>query len=163
MYTQTAIPSREQVERTLPDAGRRVKGPYAVFECWQEIPCDPCHQACNRGAVKAFNDINHLPAVDHEQCNGCARCVSRCPGLAVFAIDETYSDGEALIKLPYEYVPLPSAGQEVQALDRSGQPVGKGRVVKVQQDKESKTPVVWLAVGKKLVHEVRNIGVGGQG
>jgi hypothetical protein len=46
---------------TIPDARRRAMGPVVVIECFEEIPCDPCHDACNQGAIETFDDINGLP------------------------------------------------------------------------------------------------------
>ena len=74
----------------------------------------------------------------------------------------TYSENEGLIKLPYEYLPVPDINTQVTALDRSGQVVGTARVVKVQRIKgQERTPVIWLAVPKELVMSIRNIRVGG--
>jgi hypothetical protein len=77
--------------------------------------------------------------------------------LAIFVIDKSFSDTEGLVKLPYEYLPLPLEGEEVAAVNRAGHRVGKARVVKVQQGaKLDGTSVVWLAVPKELAMEVRH-------
>ena len=146
------------VEKVLPSPERRRKGPYAVFECFQQIPCNPCSTACAFGAVAAFEDINHTPSVNHENCTGCGRCVSRCPGLAIFIIDETYSETEAAIRIPYELAPLPREGQIVNALNRAGEVVGTARVLKVQNSKAlNKTNVITIAVPMEQAQVVRNI------
>ncbi len=44
----------------------------------------------------------------------------KCPGLAIFIIDETYSETEATVLLPYEYLPLPKEGDYVTGLNRGG-------------------------------------------
>ena len=162
MFDKTGVATPEMVEKVLPSIERRQKGPYAVFECFQQIPCNPCSTACAFGAVAAFEDINHIPSVDHESCTGCGRCVSRCPGLAIFIVDETYSDMEATIKIPYELVPLPAEGQVVDAIDRAGEVVGKARVIKVQNSKAlNKTNVITIAVPKEQAQIVRHIGLEG--
>ena len=159
MICKTGVPTKEDLQKVAPSAERLAKGPVAVIECFQRIPCNPCYTACKRGAIKEFRDINDLPEIDHDLCNGCGLCVSKCPGLAIFIIDETYSEKEALVKLPYEFVPLPKEGDTVKALDREGRVVGEARVVKIQNGKyEDRTPVISVAVPKELSMVVRNIG-----
>jgi len=162
MFNKTGVASLEMIKETLPSEERRKKGPYAVFECFQEIPCNPCYTSCKVGAVAEFKDINDIPQVDADKCTGCGICVSNCPGLAIFVIDETYSDEEAAIKIPYELLPLPEVDQVVDALDREGKIIGKARVLKVQNSKAlNKTNAVTIAVPKDQSLLVRHIGLGG--
>ncbi|MCR4401721.1 MAG: 4Fe-4S binding protein [Firmicutes bacterium] len=148
----------------IPDQGRRSRGPCVAIECFEEIPCDPCHDACRRGAIRPFSQINHLPEVDFDVCNGCGACIPACPGLAIFVVDETWKDDFAVVRLPYEFLPVPSPGDEVAGLDRSGQERCAARVVKVERSaKHDRTTVVWVEVPKSLSMEVRHIRVGGSG
>lgn len=154
----TGEPGAGELASTLPPADRRHQGPYAVIECFQQIPCDPCHKACRSGAIRPFQDINETPAYEAASCNGCALCVAQCPGLACFVVDENYAPTEALLKMPYEFHPLPSAGQVVEALDRTGRALGTGRVTRVVRSRSKmSTPVVWVAVPRDWVQTVRNI------
>ncbi|MEW6661895.1 MAG: 4Fe-4S binding protein [Bacillota bacterium] len=158
MQAKTGLLSAEELKGLLPPEVRLSQGPVAVIECRQKIPCDPCYHSCNRGAIKPFEDINDCPEIDWEKCNGCGTCISKCPGLAIFVIDLTYSQEQAVVRLPYEFLPLPRVNQEVLLLNREGVPVGKGPVVKVQNTKaQDRTPVIWVAVPKALAMEVRNI------
>lgn len=162
MFDKTGVASLEMIKNILPSEERRKKGPYAVFECFQEIPCNPCYTSCKVGAVKEFQDINNIPQVDSNKCTGCGVCVSNCPGLAIFVIDETYSEEEATIKLPYELLPLPKVDQIVDALDREGKSIGKARIIKVQNAKAlNKTNAITIAVPKDQAMLVRHIGLGG--
>jgi Fe-S-cluster-containing hydrogenase component 2 len=162
MLEKTGVVSLETVEKNLPSEERRKKGPYVVIECFQRIPCNPCYTACKVGAVREFEDINDLPEVDYEKCTGCGLCVSSCPGLACFVIDETFSEDKALIKLPYELLPLPEVGDVLDALDREGNIVGKAEVVKVQSGKKLDcTSVISISVPKEQCMIVRNIKLGG--
>ena len=146
----------------IPDAERRAKGPVVVIECFQEIPCDPCHEACNQGAIQAFDDINSLPEIDFAKCNGCGRCISICPGLAIFVVDETWKDGLAVVRIPYEFIPLPHKGQQVKALSRDGVELCEAKIVKVENTKRhDRTPVVWVEIPRALAMDVRHIHVGG--
>ncbi|MEL7565096.1 MAG: 4Fe-4S binding protein [Dehalobacterium sp.] len=161
MFNKTGVATLEMIKEILPSEERRKKGPYAVFECFQEIPCNPCYTSCKVGAVQEFKDINNIPQVDADKCTGCGICVSNCPGLAIFVIDETYSDEEAAIKIPYELLPLPEKDQVVDALDREGKIIGKARVIKVQNSKAlNKTNAVTIAVPKDQAMLVRHIGWG---
>jgi Fe-S-cluster-containing hydrogenase component 2 len=148
--------------RTIPDCKRRAAGPVVVIECFQKIPCDPCHEACNQGAIGAFDDINCLPEIDFEKCNGCGRCIPRCPGLAIFVVDETWKDDLALVKLPFEFIPLPCEGQRVYGLARNGVELCEAKVIRVENTKRhDRTPVVWVEVPRTLAMDVRHIRVGG--
>ncbi len=157
MLEKTGVPEPEQIKKITPSEERLQKGPVAVVECFQNIPCDPCLYACRQGAIKEFEDINDLPVIDHELCNGCGLCISECPGLAIFVIDATYGEEEGLIKLPYEYLPLPGQEEEVTGIDTEGRAVCSARVIKVQNTKAlDRTPVVTLAVPRQHLMRVRS-------
>lgn len=144
--TGPGIPSRE----------RRAKGPVACIECFQQIPCNPCEEACPRGAITVGEEITGLPHLDEEKCNGCGICMTRCPGLAIFGIDESYSEKTALISFPYEYVPLPAQGQNVPCTDRKGCFVTEGTVYRVRTSPAfDHTAIVTVEVPKEYAMEVR--------
>ena len=156
------IPTNEDLEKVFPTEERMRKGPVAIAECFQEIPCNPCTKACVKEAIRVEADINHTPKVDHEACNGCGACVLRCPGLAIFVVDKSYSETEALVKLPFEFFPVPQKGQFVKGLDRAGAEMGWFEVQNViSVGKTNKTNVISLIVPQELALEVRNIQVGG--
>lgn len=139
-----------------PSLARLAAGPVAIIECSQKIPCNPCADACQRGAIKSFGDINDCPELDVGRCNGCGACMACCPGLAIFVVDYSYSPDRALVKIPYEFSPVPREGERVEALNRSGQPVGLAEVIKVQSYK-NKTRVLGLAVPEAIAMEVRHV------
>ncbi len=156
MLKSTGVPEREQLDAVTPPASRRSKGPVAMFECFERIPCDPCYHACKHGAVKEFLDICDVPEVDFERCTGCGLCVVACPGLAIFILDETPSD-HAVVGLPYEMLPVPEPGQEVTLLDREGRELGKGEVSQVSRPRVgSGTLLVKLKIPKEMVQDVRS-------
>ncbi len=152
----SGIADKTDLESIWPSEERLKKGPVVIVECFQEIPCNPCETSCPRQAITVGSDINALPQVDHNKCNGCTICVSRCPGLAIFVVDAAYSERESTITLPYEFLPLPHKGETVEALDREGKVCGLARVVKVVNTKaQDRTPLVTLAVPQGLEREVR--------
>jgi Fe-S-cluster-containing hydrogenase component 2 len=159
MIENTGVATKEDLAQVEPSLERREKGPVAVFECFQEIPCNPCYTSCRVGAVEEFKDINDLPQVDHDKCTGCGVCISHCPGLAIFVVDQSHQD-YAVVRVPYEFLPVPSEGQEVDALDREGNVVCRARVRKVQNAKsQDKTLVVWLEVPHEAAMTARNFRV----
>jgi len=142
----------------MPSEARFEKGSVAVIECVQEIPCNPCEAACPQKAIDVGEPITKLPVLDEAACSGCGICVAQCPGLAIFIVDKTYSDSEATVSFPYEYTPLPAAGDAVKAVSRSGEVVADAKVVKVLNPKSfNKTPVVTIAVPKDLANVARSI------
>ena len=107
-------------------------------------------------------DINHLPVLDAEMCNGCGACILFCPGLAIFVVDKTWSGERAIVKIPFENVPVPQAGQYAAGLDRAGRELGWFEIVKVASGgKTNLTKIISLAVPQDLAMEVRNIRAGG--
>jgi Fe-S-cluster-containing hydrogenase component 2 len=141
-----------------PSDKRYEKGPVAVVECLQEIPCNPCESACKFGAIRIGEPITNLPELDEARCTGCGICVAKCPGLAIFIVDKTFAPDTGTVAFPYEYEPLPADGERVNAVNRSGIPVCKGAVVKVQNPGGfDHTPVVTLAIPVEYADEVRGL------
>jgi len=156
MLAVDGIPTTEDLQAVLPAPGRLKQGPVAVIECFQQIPCNPCAEACPRGAITMPISISERPLFDETKCNGCGLCVTRCPGLAIFVVDYDWSPVAALLKIPYEFAPLPEAGEVVAAIDRAGKIIGAATVQRVQQQ-ANRTTVLWLAVDKTIAMDVRNI------
>ena len=153
-------PSMEEIRAAngWPDEKRFSQGPVAILECVQEIPCNPCEDACPFGAIHVGSPITNCPALAEEKCTGCGVCVAQCPGLAVFIVDKTYSQTEAAVSFPYEYLPLPERGDAVQAVSRACEFVCGATVVKVTESKkQDRTPVVTIAVPKEFADTVRSI------
>ena len=161
MLEKTGIPTAQDIKEKMPNEERMKSGPVAIVECFHSIPCDPCYHSCPVGAFAEFEDINDLPELDFSECTGCGMCIAKCPGLAIFVVDYTYSEKRGIVKLPYEFLPLPEEGDKVTALDRSGEEVGKAVVEKVQfPPNADRTAVVWLSVPKDKLMDVRNFKVG---
>ena len=157
---QDGVLSRDELSelRSVPVELRLAQGPVAVVECSQQIPCDPCEEACPQGAIRIGEPIINLPELHEEKCTGCGVCIAHCPGQAIFVVDMTYGDGEAAIQLPYEFAPLPERGDLVKGLNRAGLEVCKGRVTRVLNTRRfDRTAVVTVIVPKEFGMEVRSI------
>lgn len=141
---------------TVPAKERLAKGPVAVIECVQHIPCNPCKDACPRGAITIEGSINNTPVIDFDICNGCGICVACCPGLAIFLIDESRGGDTARVGLPYEFLPLPEKGEQVSLLNRAGEICGEGTVANVRNTKAmDRTPIVFIDMDRSLAMDVR--------
>ena len=137
------IPSDDQLKKGV-----------AIIECVQEIPCNPCVAICPVDGI-SMNDINAIPWIDFDKCMGCTKCVGICPGLAIFVVK--VKGDKAFVTFPYEFLPIPKAGDIVKALDRKGEIRGDVKVEKI--NKNGKTAVITIEVDKQLAMEIRNIKV----
>lgn len=141
-----------------PSAERLARGPVAIIECAQEIPCNPCEDACRQGAITVGEPITNLPQLAEDLCTGCGLCIAECPGQAIFVVNLTSSETESTVQLPYEFLPLPKKGEWVDGLNRAGEKVCAARVVKVLNPKSfDRTAVITVAVPKECAMHVRNI------
>lgn len=158
MLESKGVASYELVKSTFPSIERINKGPVAILECFQEIPCNPCVTSCNINAIKELKDINDIPELIEEKCSGCGICLSSCPGLSIIVVDGSYSDEEVLFKIPYEFMPLPKVGDVVKGLNRSGEYITDVKILKILNPKRfDKTPIVHVLVNRKYLYDFRNI------
>lgn len=133
-------------------------GNIAVIECVEQIPCNPCETSCPKGAISVGNPITNLPTIDLTKCIGCGICVAKCPGIAIHLMDLNYNSDEALITIPYEYLPLPVVGETVTLVDRLGKEVCKGNVVNVNSSKTyDLTTLIKIVFDKKHYEDVISI------
>ena len=156
----TGVPSAEELAACpgVPSRERMEKGRVACIECVQEIPCNPCEAICRFGAITVGEQITNLPVLHGEACTGCGLCVANCPGLAITILDLCYSESEASIDFPFEYLPLPSPGDKVEAVGRDGVTVCEGTILKVTKlPSYAGTAVIRMAIPKEKIGEVRSM------
>jgi Fe-S-cluster-containing hydrogenase component 2 len=156
-FRETGIVELEELEKLglMPPRERLLKGPVAILECPEEIPCNICVPFCPVKAIQ-MESIVALPRVSWDKCTGCGVCVAICPGLAAFVVDLSKPEADYVI-VPHEFLPAPKPGDKVTLLSRRGEIVGEGVVVRVWE--RNKTYVVAVRVPKGLGLEVRAIWV----
>lgn len=152
--------TREELEHVLPSRERVEEGRVAVIECIESIPCNPCAYACQDDGIK--KDGLSTPAVVLEdRCGGCSRCITVCPGLAIFM--QLIRDGKGYVTMPYEFNPEPTLGAKVDMMDRSGKIVGIGTIVRPTYRARDDSVPRWVVTVEMddpdLTYEVRAIKI----
>jgi len=142
----------------FPSDARLQRGPVAVIECVQEIPCNPCEEACPTGAITVGSPITNCPVLDPDKCKGCGACLAPCPGQAIFLVDMTLSAETAAVSFPHEYLPLPVKDDQVEVVDRAGRVVGRARVLRVSNPaRYDHTAIITVQVPRRLAGQVRGM------
>ena len=133
------------------------KGIHPVIECTQNIPCNPCQDACPKKCIEVGEKITTLPHINEDNpCVNCGMCVASCPGQAIFLIDEDCGDGTAEITLPYEFLPVPEKGAVGKALSRKGEPICDATVVNLRTAKAfDQTTLLTMKVPKVYAMKAR--------
>jgi ferredoxin len=132
MATLKAKPGKTEA---FAPADRPAERVFPLIRCVQEIPCNPCTEACPHGLIKMEGSIMALPEYT-QQCQGCGACVLACPGLAINLVYNDYDPtGEkALLMLPFEFEDFRAPfGQTVVTTDLTGEVVGEGRVIALRE------------------------------
>ena len=143
--------------KAFPAASGKIHGIHPVIECTQNIPCNPCQDACPFGCILVGSDIIRIPEINTEKkCGGCGNCVASCSGQAIFLVNEDFEPGYASIGIPYEFLPLPEKGMKGKALDRSGKPVCDAEIVSVRMnDSMDKTALLTMKVPVEFADQAR--------
>jgi sarcosine oxidase, subunit alpha len=123
---------------------------YPIIRCTQEIPCDPCVNACSKKSIKlSGKSIINLPSFSGE-CVGCGKCVAVCPGLAITLVDENYDTKKKTAKviIPWE---LSDSRLKINDIKTTtgyeGEIIGKGKVIDIKNAKwQDKRKLVHMEV-----------------
>ncbi len=147
----------EEELKAFPAAGEKRGGVHPVIECTQNIPCNPCQDACKFGCIMVGRQITSIPQIDHEKkCTGCGMCVASCSGQAIFLVDDDYDETRAAITMAYEFLPYPEKGQKGTALSRAGQPVCEAEVLSLRRSAATDgTALLTIAVPKEFSMQAR--------
>lgn len=136
---------------------------YPVIRCAQEIPCNPCTEVCVLQSIKIKEPtMMGRPQFD-ENCLGCTRCVSICPGLAITIVDKRYDKTKktARVVIPWE---MPEGtikvGQTVNSTGMEGEFICKGKVIGIKKSKwQNKRSLVSIEVPFDKVDLVAGIQI----
>ena len=72
-------------------------------------------------------------------------------------VDGSKSAETVEFRIPYEFLPLPEAGEKVTGLDRAGKPICEAKVIRVMNPASfDRTPVVTLEVSREYLYDFRN-------
>lgn len=145
----------DEIER-FPGVTHKI-GIHPVMECTQNIPCNPCQDACPKGCISIGSNITSLPiVVEGSECINCGMCVASCSGQAIFLVNEDCGDGTATVTIPYEFLPLPEQGEKGIALGRDGKKVCDAEIVSVKSSKAyDKTNLLTMKVPKEYAMKAR--------
>lgn len=130
---------------------------HPVMECTQNIPCNPCQDACPKGCISIGEKITSLPVVvEGSECIGCGMCVASCSGQAIFLVEEPEGVDYGRVTMPYEFLPVPREGQKGIALSRNGKKLCEAEVVRVRTAKAfDHTSLLTIKVPKEMVMNAR--------
>jgi len=120
------------------------EGIFPVIHCKQEIPCNPCSTVCKEGSIQMQGDpIKGRPKFDGE-CQGCMKCLSICPGLAITVVDYRKDKANPIVFLPYEISNKEvKKGDNIKIVDVNGENLGEFTVLGAKATKQSnKTQIV---------------------
>lgn len=131
---------------------------YPIIRCIEEIPCNPCVDACPKQSIIISDDPIMGNPIFQGDCTACGRCVAICPGLAINLIQPDYDEekGTSLVMLPYELelddlVP----GARVVTVDMEGGPVGEGTIVRFRKSPiPDKRKIISIEVPKDEAYDV---------
>lgn len=143
--------------KAFPAANYEKEGIHPVIECTQNIPCNPCQEACKFGCIMVGSNITKIPAIDvSKKCVGCGLCVATCSGQAIFLVHKDFEPGYSSVAFPYEFLPMLKVGDKGKALSRGGSVVCDAEIIDVKVlPAMDKTAVVTMKVPTEFVDSAR--------
>jgi sarcosine oxidase subunit alpha len=146
-----------------PHPSSKDKEVHPMIHCAQDIPCNPCTEACVLQSIKIReSSMVGKPQFDGD-CLGCNRCVALCPGLAITLVDRKYDKTKktARVVIPWE---LPEGtikiGQKVTTTGLEGGLIGKGKIIAIKEAEwQNKRLLVSIEVPYKDADKIAGIRI----
>jgi ferredoxin len=121
--TLATIQSSDSVPKSFAHAK-----PVASLECFENVPCRACADACPENAIE-ITKITDLPKLVESKCTGCGACVAACPVGAAVMVRDLPTAQKARYFLPDDTRELWREGRALQLLNRKGDVLGSARIV----------------------------------
>ncbi|MCP3899297.1 MAG: FAD-dependent oxidoreductase [Desulfobacteraceae bacterium] len=138
------------------EASELEEGIFPVIHCKQEIPCNPCSTVCPEEAIQMDGDpIKGRPKYS-KGCEGCLKCLTICPGLAITLVDYRRDKDNPTVFLPYEVFNYSvKKGDTAECVDVDGNILGNFDVLGAKATKDSdRTQVVRIKVPKEIAKRI---------
>jgi sarcosine oxidase, subunit alpha len=132
-----------------------------VFQCFEEIPCNPCTTVCPKGCISLdgkFRNILDTPSYSVDACTSCGLCVAICPGLAVSLARKT-DNTTAEVILPHEYIIKFAPGDKIEVTDVNGDTLEEAEVINIRFNKKYKTSLVTVKMSLSNAHKAIGIRI----
>jgi Fe-S-cluster-containing hydrogenase component 2/bacterioferritin-associated ferredoxin len=107
---------------------------FPMIRCAQEIPCNPCVEACPKGSIILGESIMSLPRWTGD-CIGCLKCAVVCPGLAITVVDRRFdpTGRTARVWIPWELdTNFVEPGRNVTLTGSEGEEITTGAIRRVR-------------------------------
>ncbi|HNA62912.1 MAG TPA: 4Fe-4S dicluster domain-containing protein, partial [Rhabdochlamydiaceae bacterium] len=129
----------------------------ASLECFDDIPCNLCEQACPDSAIKIQREVSSdqvktISFLNESKCTACGLCLVACPSRSALMIQETEDAGTAKLTFPKTSEQEWNKGDPVTLLNRRGESLGMGRVI---GNPVPQLPLVQLEVPSHIAWEAR--------
>ena len=155
-YTKADILKSHPGELQEIETSTLEEGIFPVLHCKQEIPCNPCSTVCPEGAIFMDGDpIKGLPKYS-KGCEGCLKCLTICPGLAITLVDFRKDKENPTVFLPYEvYNYSIQKGDKATCVDVDGNELGFFEVLGAKATKDSdRTQIVRIKASKEVAKKI---------
>jgi sarcosine oxidase subunit alpha len=163
-YTKADILKSHPGEPMEIEISPKEEGIFPVIHCKQEIPCNPCSTVCPEEAIQMEGDpIKGLPKYT-KGCEGCLKCLTICPGLAITIVDYRKDKDNPTVFLPYEvYNYSLKKGDKPVCVDVDGNDLGKFEVLGAKVTKDSdRTQVVRIKASKEIAKKIVGFKIQGK-
>ncbi len=132
-----------------------------VFQCIQDIPCNPCTTVCPKNCITLDNKLGNIldiPLYSNDECIGCGLCVAICPGLAISLVKQV-EESFAEVMLPHEFLLDFVPGDKIPVTDISGKTLEDAEVLSSRFNKKYKTHLITVKMSLANAHKAIGIRV----